>query len=548
MRSGGQILIDQLVRHGVEVIYGVPGESFLAALDALRDSPIRFVNARHEAGAANMAAAEGKLTGRPGVCFVTRGPGALHGAIGVHTALADSAPMLYLIGQVSRGELGREALQEADFRSVFAPLCKWSEEVIDARRLPELVRRAFQVASSGRPGPVVLSLPEDMLAEQASADEVPPYEPVAAAPDARALERVRERLANAQRPLMLLGGGGAWSAQAAQAARTFAEASQLAVLTAFRCQDFIDNRSPCYAGTLSTFTDPALDRRVRDADVLLVVGDRLGDVTTAGYTRVEPPTPRQALLHVHPDPLELGRVFAPAVAVLAGAEQFLSALAPVDGTRWAAHTAQARAEYEAWLEPPPPTGALDLAAVVAHCGRRLGGEAIVAGDAGNFSFWVTRHLAFTTYRTQLMPESGAMGYGVPAALAAKRCHPDRPVLCFIGDGGFQMCALELATAAQEDLAVVVIVVNNGMYGTIRLFQEREYPGRVVATALANPDFVGLAQACGAHAEAVERTEQFPAALERALAAGAPAVIELRTDPESIAPGETIAGVRLQLGG
>ena len=543
MRSGGQILIDQLVRHGVEVIYGVPGESYLAALDALHDVPIRFVNARHEAGAANMAAADGKLTGRPGVCFVTRGPGAMHGAVGVHTAFQDSAPMLYLVGQVPRGERGREALQEVDFRSTFAPLCKWSEEVIDARRLPELVRRAFQVATSGRPGPVVLSLPEDVLAQTAEVADATPYEPAQAAPDAHTIERVRERLASAQRPLVLLGGGGAWSADAALAAQAFAEASQLAVITAFRCQDFIDNRSPSYAGTLSTLTDPALDRRVRDADVLLVVGDRLGDVTTAGYTRVEPPTPRQSLLHVHPDPLELGRVFAPDVAVLSGAAQFLRAMAPLDGARWAAHTAQARAEYLAWREPPPAGEALDLGAVVAHCALRLGGGAIFAGDAGNFSFWVTRHLPFESYRTQLMPESGAMGYGLPAALAAKLRHPDRPVLCFIGDGGFQMCALELATAAQEGLAVVVIVVNNGMYGTIRLFQERQYPGRVVATALSNPDFVGLAQACGAHAEAVERTDQFPAALDRALAAGRPALLELRTDPEAIAPGETITAIR-----
>ena len=420
--------------------------------------------------------------------------------------------------------------------------------MIEARRLPELVRRAFQVATSGRPGPVVLSLPEDVLAESAAVADAQPYEPAPSAPDPHATERVRERLASAQRPLMLLGGGGAWSAEAAHAAQAFAEASQLPVITAFRCQDFIDNRSPSYAGTLSTLTDPALDRRVRDADVLLVVGDRLGDVTTAGYTRVESPTPRQSLLHVHPDPLELGRVFAPEVAVVSGAAQFLQAIAPVDGSRWAAHAAQARADYEAWSEPPAVDAALDLGAVVVHCARRLRGEAIIATDAGNFSFWVGRHLAFESYRSQVMPESGAMGYGLPAALAAKLRHPDRPVVCFIGDGGFQMCALELATAAQEGLAVVVIVVDNGMYGTIRLYQERRYPGRVVATDLANPDFVALAQACGAHAEVVERTDQFPAALDRALAAGRPALLALRTDPESIVPGETITAIRERAAG
>ena len=541
-RSGGQILVDQLVVHGVEVIFGVPGESYLAVLDALLDAPVRFVNARHEAGAANMAEADGKLTGRPGVCFVTRGPGATHGAVGLHTALQDSTPMVYLVGQVPRGELGREALQELDHRAVLGPLAKWAEEVIDPGRIPELVHRAFALATSGRPGPVVLSLPEDVLAEEAAVADAAPARPAVAAPAPADLVRVRALLADAERPLMVVGGGG-WSAAAAGAARAFAEAATLPVVCSFRCQDYVDNRSPAYAGHLTTFTDPALATRVRDADVLLVVGDRLGDVTTAGYSHVDSPTPRQTLIHVYPDPDELGRVYAPALGLVCGSEPFFEAIEPVDGTRWASWCAQARAAYLAWTEPAPGPWRLDLAVVVGQFARRLAGTAIVTCDAGNFSGWVTRYLPQHGYRGQLMPESGAMGYGVPAAVAAKLRHPERPVVCFIGDGGFQMCGLELATAAQEGLDIVVIVVSNGMYGTIRSFQERRYPGRVSATTLHNPDFVALAEACGAQGEAVERTDEFLPALERALTAGRPALIELRVDPEAISVSETISSIR-----
>jgi acetolactate synthase-1/2/3 large subunit len=494
-----------------------------------------------------MAEAYGKLSGAPGVCFVTRGPGATHGAVGLHTAFQNSTPMLFLVGQVPREELGREALQEVDHCAMLAPLVKWAVQVMDASRIPELVRRAYLTATSGRPGPVVLVFPEDVLRESAQAPAATRYERVQARPAPAELAAVRERLARAERPLMLIGGGG-WSEAAARAAQEFAEASQLAVAATFRCQDYLDNRSPSYAGHLTTMTDPALGRRVADADVLLVVGDRLGDVATGGYRWVEPPTPRQSLIHVHADPGELGRVFNPELAVVAGSEAFLAGLEPLDGARWAAQTAAARSEYLAWSEPAPAPGALDLGAVVRHCGERLAGEAIITGDAGNFSIWVSRHLPFHAYGTQVMPQSGAMGYAIPAAVASKLRHPDRTVVCFIGDGGFQMCGLELATAAQEGLAIVVIVVNNGMYGTIRAWQEREYPGRVIATRLANPDIAGLARACGAaHAESVERTAQFPDALERALGAGGPALLELRTDPETIAPGQTIADLRAAAG-
>jgi acetolactate synthase-1/2/3 large subunit len=541
-RSGGRILIDQLVIHGCELIFGVPGESYLAALDALVDSPIRFVNARHEAGAANMAEAAGKLTGRPGVCFLTRGPGATQGAVGVHTAFQNSTPAIVLIGQVPRGELGREALQEVDFRAMFAPLCKWVEQVEDAARIPEIVRRAYNVAMSGRPGPVVLALPEDVLAQTVSVADARRFEPARPAAAPADLERVRERLARAQRPLMIVGGG-AWSAAAARDARAFAEASSLPLLCSFRCQDYVDSRSPCYAGHLTTQVDPALLARLREADVLLVVGDRLGDITTGGYQRIEAPTPRQALIHVFPDGGEIGRVFAPEIGVVADSASFLEAIEPVDGSGWAQDYRAARAEQLAWSKPAPGPWQLDLAVAVAAAAERLGGEAIVVDDAGNFSAWVSRFMPFHFYRCQLMPESGAMGYAVPAAVAAKLIHPERTVVCFVGDGGFQMSALELATAVQEGAAIVVVVVNNGMYGTIRMFQERQFPGRVVATELRNPDFAALARACGAQGETVEHTAEFLPALERALAHDGPSLIELRVDAEAITPTETITGIR-----
>jgi acetolactate synthase-1/2/3 large subunit len=541
-RSGGRILIDQLALHGTELIFGVPGESYLAALDALHDSPIRFVNARHEAGAANMAEADGKLTGRPGVCFVTRGPGATHGSIGVHTAFADSTPMIFLVGQVPRGHLGREALQELDLRATFAPLAKWAEQVEETARIPELVRRAFAVATSGRPGPVVLALPEDVLAEEAAVADASPYTPARVHPAVRELSGVRERHARASRPLVIVGGGG-WSPETARHAQAFAEASALPVACSFRCQDYIDNRSSSFAGHLTTATNPALARRVREADVLLVVGDPLGDVTTGGYTLIEAPDPRQDLIHVHPDPLELGRVFVPAISLLSDSAAFFEAIEPLDGGAWAQDTARARAAQQAWSVPAPGPWQLDLGLVVRQAAERLAGGGIVVGDAGNFSAWVSRYADFHTYPSQLMPQSGAMGYAVPAAVAAKLRHPERPVVCFVGDGGFQMSGLELATAAQERAAIVVIVVNNAMYGTIRMHQERRYPGRVVATTLANPDFVALARACGGDGELVERTDQFMPAFERALASDASTLLELRTAAEAISPSETITSIR-----
>jgi acetolactate synthase-1/2/3 large subunit len=390
---------------------------------------------------------------------------------------------------------------------------------------------------------VVLAFPEDVLEAGAAVADAPAYAPSVPAAAPAELARVRALLAGAERPLVVIGGGG-WSAAAARAAQSFAEASRLPVACSFRCHHYIDNRSPSYAGHLGTLTNPALARRVREADLLLVVGDRLGDVTTASYRLLEPPLPRQALIHVYPDPDEIGRVFAPALGVVSGPEPFLTALEPVDGSRWAARTARAHAEQLAWCTPAPAPFRLDLGLVVGALRERLAGEpAIITGDAGNFSGWLARYLPATGYRSQLMPASGAMGYGLPAAIAAKLTHPERPVVCVIGDGGFQMCGLELATAVQEGLAIIVIVVSNGSYGTIRAFQEHAYPGRVIATRLENPDFAALAQACGAHGESVEDTEAFAGALERALRAGRPALIELRADPQALTPDETVESVR-----
>ena len=545
-RSGGRILVDQLALHGAELAFGVPGESYLAVLDALLGSPVRFVTCRHEVGAANMADAYGKLTGRPGICLVTRGPGATHAAGGVHTAFQDSTPFLLLIGQVARDAIGREAFQEVDYRAMFGPLAKWVAEVDAAERLPELVARAFHVATSGRPGPVVLALPEDVLVDEADVADAVAFTPAQAAPGDVELERLHGLLQASERPLVVVGGA-PWSARAHDELGAWCQASSLPVACAWRCQDYVDNASPAYAGHLGLGPDPRLAARARDADVLLAVGTRLGDIETGGYDYLAIPRPRQALIHVHPDPDELGRVYQPRLAIVASPERFAAALAalpPLDPAAWRERTEQARAEYAENLSPRADLpGALDMGAVMAFLRARLPVDAILTNGAGNFSVWAHRFYEFRRFRTQLAPTSGSMGYGVPAAVAAKLVHPDRIVVAFAGDGDFQMTGQELATAMQEGTAPVVLVVNNGMLGTIRMHQERHYPGRVSGTGLVNPDFAALARAYGAFGEAVERTEEFEAAFEAALASGRPALLELRVDPEAITPRHTIAEIR-----
>ncbi len=549
-RSGGQVLVDQLVLHGADLAFGVPGESYLAVLDALHDAPLRLVVTRHESGAANMAEAYGKLTGRPGICMVTRGPGATNASNGVHTAFQDSTPMLLLIGQVARDTVGREGFQELDYRAMYGAIAKWATQVDDPARLPEIVARAFAVATSGRPGPVVLALPEDVLSERVDVADARPHRATPAAPAPAAMARLADLLAQARAPLAVVGEGG-WTAQAGADVAAFAEAQAMPVAASFRCQDYVDNASPAYAGHAALGMDPALAKRIREADLLLAIGGRLGEIPTAGYTLVRPGAPTQRLVHVHPDPDEIGAVYPAELGIAAGLEAFAAAarrLEPAGAEERAGLLEAAHGEYERNLaETRELPGALQMSAVMATLRDRLPAEAILTNGAGNFSVWAHRYYEFHRYPTQLGPRSGSMGYGVPAAVGAKAVHPDRPVVCVAGDGDFLMTGQELATAVQEELAIVVLVVNNAMYGTIRMHQERHYPGRVVGTDLRNPDFVAYARAFGAHGALVERSEDFPAALDEALACGRPAVIELRVDPQAITPRQTLDEIRAAAG-
>ena len=489
-----------------------------------------------------MAEAYGKLTGRPGVCIVTRGPGATHASVGVHTAFQDSTPLLLLVGQVASDQEEREAFQEIDYRRMFGPMSKWVAQIDRTDRIPEYVARAYATACSGRPGPVVLALPEDMLARESDAADAPPYRAVRPHPGADDIAAVHDLLAGAERPLAILGGAG-WTAKATSDITPFLEENSIPAGAAFRRQDTLDNDSPSYAGDIGIGVNPALAARVKEADVILAIGPRLGEITTSGYTLLEPPTPRQTLVHVHPGPEELGRVYRAALPILAGPEEFAAAVRDLRiEPRWRGWTEAARADYEAWQVHGPLPGALDLGECIAHLRRRLP-DATVTNGAGNFSVWVHRFWRWHAYGTQLAPTSGAMGYGVPAALAAKSLEPGRTVVCFAGDGDFLMSGQELATARQYDLPVLVVVVDNGMFGTIRMHQERMFPGRVVGTDLVNPDFAAFARSFGAFGENVERTEDFPAALERALEAGTAAVLALRLDPEAITPQTTLSALR-----
>ncbi len=545
MRSGGRALVDQLELHGVELAFCVPGESYLPVLDALHDSPIRLISCRHEAAAANMAEAYGKLTGRPGICFVTRGPGSTHASVGVHTADHDSTPLILFVGQVPRGHAGRSAFQEVDYPAVFGSIAKWAAQIDDASRIPEHVARAFAVATTGRPGPVVLALPEDVLDEETDATDAAPTQVPRPGPGDEELRRFGELLAAAERPLVVVGEGG-WSAQAGEDTIFFCEANSLPVATSFRCQDYVDNRSGAYAGHLTIGMDPALARRVEEADLVIAVGGRLGDVATRGYTLLDVPRPHQSLVHVHPDPGELGRVYETDLPVVSDLSEFaagLRRLLPLEAPRWSGWAEDAHADYVANLEPRALPGDLDLAEVMAFLRRRLPTDAIFTCGAGNFTVWAHRFYEFSQYPTQLAPRSGAMGYGIPAALAAKALLPERLVCCLAGDGDFMMASSELATAVQYDLAVIILVVDNGMYGTIRMHQERLFPGRVSGTELRNPDFAAFAQSFGCFGEAVERTDDVEPAFERAVASARPAVLALRVDPEAISPRSTISELR-----
>ena len=548
--SGGQLVVAALRAHGVEMAFGVAGESYLEILDALYDTPdIHFVTCRQEGGAAFMAEAYGKLRGKPGVLLVTRGPGACNASIGIHTAFQDSTPMVVLVGQVARHQIDREAFQEVDFRRMFAPLAKWVAQIDLAERVPELVNQAFQVATSGRPGPVVLALPEDMLRDRRAAEIAGPYHPVRAHPGAADLAEMRRLLAAAERPIMLVGCGG-WSDDACRDITKFAEANDLPVCCSFRRQDIVDNRRPCFVGDLGTGAAPSLVARIREADLLLAAGARIGEITSQSYSLLGIPDPGKVLIHIHPAAEELGRVFRPTLAIQSGMPEFAAAAAalePVPARRWAQWRAAVRGEYEAGLQPSPATGdrALDLGAIMTWLRQRLPDDAIVTSDAGNFSGWPNRFLQYRRPGRQLGPTSGAMGYGVPAAVAAKIIHPNRLVVGFCGDGGFMMTGQELATSLAEGVGPIILVFNNAMYGTIRMHQERRFPGRVVGTALKNPDLVALARAYGAFAARIEHTRDFASAFEEAAAHNGAALLELVVDPEIITTRTTLSALRRQ---
>lgn len=544
--TGGELIVEALRLHQADYVFCVPGESYLAVLDALHDAPeIEVTVCRQEGGAAMMADAYGKLTGRPGICMVTRGPGATNASAGVHIAFQDSTPLILLIGQVGRDHVEREAFQEIDYRRMYGQMAKWVAQIETADRIPEFMARAFTVATSGRPGPVVLALPEDMLRERVTAPSAQRYVPTEPGPSAEAVERLVAMLGESKRPFLLLGGEG-WSTEAIAEITRFAEAWQIPVGTSFRCQDRFANDHPLYAGDVGIGINPKLAQRIQGSDLLLVVGARLGEMTTSGYTLIDAPVPSQTLIHVHADPEEPGRVFHASLPICASAGPFaraLSTTSPTSEVAWAGTADQAHADYLAWNRPIAVTGDVQMAEIVAYLADHLPDDAIITNGAGNYAAWVHRFYRYTHYRSQLAPTSGSMGYGVPAAVGAKRAFPERTVVAFAGDGCFLMHGQELATAAQYGLPIIVIVVNNGMYGTIRMHQERHYPGRISATGLTNPNFADLARAYGGHGEVVTRTEDFATAFERAQDSGVPAVIEIRIDPELITPRQTLSEIR-----
>jgi acetolactate synthase-1/2/3 large subunit len=543
MRHGGQILVDQLAIQGVKRVFSVPGESFLAALDGLHDSGIENIVCRQEGGAAMMAEAHGKLTGTPGVLFVTRGPGATNASAGIHIAKQDSTPMVIFVGQIARHHRDREAFQEVDYRAVFGTLAKWATEVDQIERLPEYISHAFHLATSGRPGPVVLALPEDMLSAMADVADLPAPAPQPFGVSPEQVQAVTDVLAQAQRPLVLAGGPN-WSSKAAQNLEIFAENWNLPVAVSFRRQDRMNNDHPNFVGDLGVGMNPKLGQMLAQADVLLVLGARLGDTTTNGYELLDPTRPGPRILHVHPDASELGRVFHPALAIPARADHMLERLSQTTGTGdWADWTKTARTNYAAWQNPIATPGEVRLEQVVAWLSNNLPHDSILTNGAGNYAAFLHRYYRFRQYGTQVAPTSGSMGYGFPAAIAASLQHPDKTVVCMAGDGCFQMTCNEASTAVQHGAKPIVIVANNGRYGTIRMHQERHYPGRPSGTDLANPDFAALARAYGGHGETVTDQADFPAAFARAKAANTLAIIELKLDPDMLTTGQSLSQIK-----
>ena len=544
-RSGGQVLVDTLKTQGVEMAFCVPGESYLDVLDALHDSPIKLITCRQEGGAAYMAEAYGKLTGKPGICFVTRGPGATNASIGVHTAFQDSTPMILFIGQVARDQVEREAFQEVDFRRMYGPLCKWVAEIDDASRIPELVSQAFHRALNGRPGPVVLALPEDMLTDLVETADAGPYKIARGAPSSQQMSELQKLLSEAKRPFLILGGGG-WDDKAVSDISDFALNFDLPVGCAFRCQDLYDNTAANYAGDVGIGINPKLAQHIKESDLLIVVGARLGEMTTSGYSLIDIPCPLQKLVHIHASAEELGRVYQAHLPINSGMAQFAreAALLPKPaGSSWQERTKQTHQDYADWIQTPIIPGPLQMGIIMEYLRKTLPKDAILTNGAGNYATWSHRFYQYRHFRTQLGPTNGSMGYGVPAAIAAKLAQPHRIVVSFNGDGCFLMNGQELATAIQYGANVIFLVIDNGMYGTIRMHQERHYPGRVSGTDLRNPDFAALARAYGLEAFRIEKTADFAPAFAQALEARKPALLHLLLDPEAITPKQSLSEIR-----
>ena len=545
-RSGGEILIDQLSIHGVRDVFCVPGESYLAALDAFYEGDIKLTVCRHESTAAMMAEAVGKMTGRPGICFVTRGPCASNASGGIHIAQQDSSPMIMFVGQVGRDMRDREAFQELDYRAVFGTMAKWATEIDDPARIPEIVSRAFHTACNGRPGPVVIALPEDMLTERIAVSDATRFEPVDTSPGQSEMSLLQDLLRSAKHPVVLIGGS-RWSEQANASLMRFAERFALPVATTFRRGHLVDAMHPCYAGDFGIGPNPKLLARVKGADLVLLIGGRFSEMPSQSYSVFDIPEPQTKLVHVHPGADELGRVYHPHLAINATPTAFcaaLDSLQPPKEIGWRGDSDAAHADFLAWGEKATMVpGAVNLGEIMVWLRDNLPADAIVTQGAGNFSGWVHRFYRVRKFGGLVGATSGSMGYGLPAALAMQTIHPGRTVVCVAGDGDFLMTGQDFATAVQYKLPVIVLVADNGIYGTIRMHQEREYPGRVVATDLRNPDFVAYALAFGGYGTVVEKSADFPAAFAAARASGKPSIIHLRIDPEAITPATTLSAIR-----
>ncbi|MGB7100353.1 MAG: thiamine pyrophosphate-binding protein [Xanthobacteraceae bacterium] len=542
-RTAAEVLVDQLRIHGVEHVFCVPGESYLAAIDAFHDSDIAVTVCRQEGGAAMMAEAVGKATGRPGVCFVTRGPGATNASPGIHIARQDSTPLVVFVGQVARDMTEREAFQELDYRAVFGSKTKWATEIDDPARVPEIVSRAFHTAANGRPGPVVVSLPEDMLTERIAVDDAPPFTVIETSPGAAEMAKFGALLGAARMPILILGGS-RWSQEASNRVARFAQKYALPVSTTFRRLHLFDALHACYAGDLGIGPNPKLVERIKSADLVALIGGRMGELPSQSYTLFGIPRPQMTFVHVHPGAEELGRVYSPHLPIHATPTAFAAALEHLHLRALPGQAEAAHADYLAWTEKPTEQpGSVNLGAIMVWLRDNLPADAMLCNGAGNYAAWIHRFFRFRRFGQHVAPTSGSMGYGVPAAVAMKRLYPDRQIVCIAGDGDFLMNGQEFATAVQYGLPFIVVIADNGIYGTIRMHQEREYPGRIIATELRNPDFAAYARAFGGFGIGVERTADFPAAFKKAQASGKPAIIRLAIDPEAITPVTTLAKIR-----